>query len=138
MAGDCWRLRAPRDGNHGSSSWDFSVSVLLDCCPLHGFMRPQSNCEGRRASQQKRPINKDLPPPAELQHGRRLPLLPASEPCLSHSKPVHLSSHSAKPQSPMLVSFGRAPAPGVNSATAGLTDGSTLKLPITVKGGPVP
>lgn len=51
---------------------------------------------------------------------------------------VHLSSHFAKPQSPMLIFLGRAPAPGVTSAAAGPMDGSNPKLPILGKDRPAP
>lgn len=61
IAGDCWDLGALRDGNYGSRFSALSRSVLLACCPLHGFIRPRSKGEGRRASQQKRSVNKDLP-----------------------------------------------------------------------------
>lgn len=61
IAGDCWDLGALRDGNYGSRFLALSRSVLLACCPLHGFIRPRSKCEGRRASQRKCSVNKDLP-----------------------------------------------------------------------------
>lgn len=82
VAGDCWGWATPRDGSYGSSSWTLSMSVLLAYCLLRGFMRPRSKSKGRRASQQKCPINKALRPPGELQQGRgaHLPPLPASEP----------------------------------------------------------
>jgi hypothetical protein len=58
---------------------------------------------------------------------------PALQPWLFYSETVHLSSHSAKPRSPMLASFGRAPAPRVTSVTAGYTDDFNPKLPVTRK-----
>ena len=80
MAGDGWGWGAPKDGNYGSSSRAFTMSVLLAHCPLRGFVRSRSKSKGRRIFQQKFPINKDLLPPAEVQQGGHLPLLPASEP----------------------------------------------------------
>lgn len=77
MAGDGHGLGAPRGGSYGSSSWVFSTSVLLACCPLLGFMSSRGKGKGRRAFQQKCPINQDLLPPAEVRHGGHLPLPPA-------------------------------------------------------------
>ena len=74
MAGDGHGLGAPRGGSYGSSSWVFSTSVLLACCPLLGFMSSRGKGKGRRAFQQKCPINQDLLPPAEVRHGGHLPL----------------------------------------------------------------
>lgn len=138
MAGDGCGLGAPRGGSYGSSSWVFSTSVLLACCPLLGFMSSRSKVKGRRAFQQKCPINQDLLPPAEVQHGGHLPLpLPGNHDFLTQ-RTVHLSSHFAKPWSPMLISFGRAPAPGATSAAAGPRDSSDPKLPIPGKDWPAP
>lgn len=80
-------------------------------------------------------IRKGLLPPTPLWRGGLLQL-PASQPWLSHSETVHLSSHSAKPSSPMLISFGRAPAPRVTSVTAGHMNDFNPKLPVTRKGWP--
>lgn len=130
-------LGAPKDGNYDSSSRAFSTSVLLAHCPLHGFVGSRSKSKGR-TFQQKFRINKDLLPPAEVQRGCGGAL--ATPPCLRTMtfslRDVHLSSHFAKPWSPMLISFGRAPAPGVTSAAAGPTDGSNSKLPILGKDWP--
>lgn len=139
IAGDCWDPGALRDGNYGSRSLALSMSVLLACCPLHGFIRPRSKCEGRKASQQKCSVNKDLPHQQSCGKGDACHSpLPHNHAFLTQRLSIYLSSHSAKPQSPMLVSFGRAPAPGVTSATAGPMDDSSPKLPITGKGWPVP
>lgn len=83
-------------------------------------------------------IRKGLLPPTPLCVcvGGGLLQLPASQPWLSHSETVHLSSHSAKPSSPMLISFGRAPAPRVTSVTAGHMNDFNPKLPVTRKGWP--
>lgn len=58
IAGDCGFLEM---GTMVAAPGTFPCLCFWIACLLRGYVRPRSKCEGRRASQQKRPINKDLP-----------------------------------------------------------------------------
>lgn len=121
-------------GNYGCSSWVLSPPKLLVYCCEHGFMGPRGKHKAEKALWQI--LHKERLTPTKAAAAGGLLQLPASQPW--HSETVHLSSHSAKPGSPMLISFGRAPAPGVTSVTAGHMNDFNPKLPVTRKDWPRP
>lgn len=110
------------------------MSVLLVYCCAHGFMEPRGKHKAGNVLRQI--LHKERLTPTKAAAVGGLLQLPASQPWLSHLEIVHLSSHSAKPSSPMLIFFGRAPAPRVTSVTAGHMNDFNPKLPVTRKGWP--